>query len=393
MDGRVGGPPVRAISVAKGLKQHGMDSIFVLPKGGDFKHLLSDEGFAFYEIVCHGPTNPSRVGANLLWLTTFPITVFQIMQIIKKENISIVHLNGLIALQGGLAGFLRRRKIVWHLSSCLYPKMLVRVLMPMVKAISHRMIIVSEAIRSYHFGEGAIKNAHVSVIQECVDTDMLDPQAVTREAIEKTRQRLGIGPSARIVGQVGNVNPIKSYENFIRAAHAISQVHSDVQFVIAGALLDTQQAYIAMLRRLSVELGIEDRVFFLGSIEAKKLPSLLATFDIFLMTSCTEGGPRVTLEAMAMQLPVIATDVGDVCHQIENGKDGFVVDVGDWKQAGKIAARLLSAPELSKRIGLESRRKVTERFNQSAMIDKHRHIYETLATENVITNARDYDGQ
>lgn len=381
MDGRLGGPTVRVLSVAKDLKPSGIDSIMVLPKGGDFKHVLADNEFPFYEIVCRGPKSPSRVLDNLIWLVTFPMTVLQIMRIIKKENISIVHLNGLIAIQGGLAGFLCRRKIVWHLSSCLYPKILVKLFMPIIKAIAHRIIIISEGIRVYHFGNNTATNNRISVVQECVDTSTLDPALVAVKAIDEARQHLGIGPSTRVVGQVGNVNPIKSYEDFIRAAHTIAQVHPDVHFVIAGALLSTQQKYLAMLRQLASDLGIEDRVIFSGSIATEKLPSLLAVMDVFLMTSLAEGGPRVTLEAMSMQLPVIATDVGDVRYQIEDSEDGFVVDVGDWKKMGGIASNLLSTPALSRQIGTQSRKKVVRQFDQSVMSEKHRHIYESLTME------------
>ena len=348
------------------------------PQGGNFQDILSGTEIPFYEITFERLKKPVEIWGNCLWLATFPITVFQVCRIIRREHIDVVHLNGLMALQGGIAAFLCRRKIVWHLSSCLYPQKLVKTVMRLVKAIAHRMVIISEGIREYHFGENAVADERIVVIQEGVNTTALSREAVSNLDAQRMRERLGLTTTDRVVGSVGNVNPLKGYEDFLHAASAIALEYPDIKYVIAGALFDSQREYIAKLEGLAEKLQIAERLIFADSMVAEDIPALLSLFDVFIMTSHTEGGPRVTLEAMSMELPVIATTVGDVPYQIADGRDGFVVEVGDWRKMAKRGINLLAAPELAAEIGTQARLKVVAQFDESVMIAKHLQVYESL---------------
>lgn len=189
---------------------------------------------------------------------------------------------------------------------------------------------------SHHLMRAAVSagipEAKLRVVGTRVDSQVFDPD-VWR--VQREHSREGRGWEHRIVvGYVGGLHSLKRVDVFLeavaRARHAVPQI----QAVVIGAGPEAPA-----LRRLTADLGIGDIVDFIGRVEHSKVPSYLATFDVFAFPSMSEGMPRAVLEAMAMGLPVVATDIPAHREVIEDGRTGLLVAPGrvDDLAAGLIA--------------------------------------------------------
>jgi glycosyltransferase involved in cell wall biosynthesis len=129
----------------------------------------------------------------------------------------------------------------------------------------------------------------------------------------------------------------------------------------------------AGLQRLAVQLGIEQRIIFLGYI-ADPAP-FYAGFDVFALSSDTEQMPIAVLEAMAAGLPIAATDVGDVRAMLAEANAPCVVPRDDAALASSLATLLGDAP-LRARIGTANRAKAMQAFGEERMFAAYAALFD-----------------
>lgn len=134
------------------------------------------------------------------------------------------------------------------------------------------------------------------------------------------------------------------------------------------------------MRRRAAELGLAERVEFLGSLPRPAALEALAAVDVMLLTSHWEGLPHAPIEAMAMGVLVVARAVGGVPEVVDHGRTGFLVDSSDPARYAEAVGRLTGEPGLRLRMVAEARTTVHEKFswsaNKAAYLDLYR---ETLA--------------
>jgi glycosyltransferase involved in cell wall biosynthesis len=145
----------------------------------------------------------------------------------------------------------------------------------------------------------------------------------------------------------------------------------DVELFIAGEG-DQRDRLAVMIRTL----GREDRIHLAGFVSEPI--ALYEALDVFALSSLREGLPNVVLEAMAMEVPVVATRVAGVPRLIEHEENGLLVDVGDTDQLGSTIARLLAEGALRDRLGEAGRRTVESRFSFERRMERIRDIYDEL---------------
>jgi glycosyltransferase involved in cell wall biosynthesis len=145
----------------------------------------------------------------------------------------------------------------------------------------------------------------------------------------------------------------------------------DARLRILGFRLEQEPA----LSALFTELGQQDAVEALGPLRSSELPAHYASADVLLLPSAYEGLPLVVLEAMQCGLPVVATRVGGLPEAIEDGRDGFLVDLDEPAQMAERCLRLLRSPELRARIGAAARAKVAERFDATRLLEAYLALY------------------
>jgi glycosyltransferase involved in cell wall biosynthesis len=130
------------------------------------------------------------------------------------------------------------------------------------------------------------------------------------------------------------------------------------------------------LRREAYDLGIDDRVRFLGT--RGDVPELLAASDIFVLATNWEGLPRSIIEALRAGLPVVATDLAGIPELVAEGENGYLVPRGDARALASRLAELIADDELRARLGARSRRRFEEEFSFKRMYEQTRTLYETV---------------
>lgn len=140
----------------------------------------------------------------------------------------------------------------------------------------------------------------------------------------------------------------------------------NIEFVGDGPLLGSA-------RQVSNALGLDEQVRFSG--ECEDVTERLNNSDVLLLISRWEGLPLTILEGMRASLPVIASDVGGVSEQVEDGVTGFLVPRDESAEITTAVERLLSDGELRRRMGLEGRAHYEEKFSYDQMLEKTLGVY------------------
>lgn len=187
------------------------------------------------------------------------------------------------------------------------------------------------------------------------------------------RDDCGVGPDGLLIGAVGNVRDAKDYENFIRAAALVGRARPETHFAIVG---DDRGERPEALKRLATELGLGDRVRFLGFRD--DVTELVCSFDVFVSSSYTEGLPLATVEAVATGTPVVLTRVGGVPEVVESGATGRLVAARDPRALADGILEALDDPEGSARMAAAGRLDVRERFASRQMCDAYQAMYRHL---------------
>lgn len=374
-DERLGGPPLRVLSVAKKLRYYDIDSVIVIPKGDKtFAKLARKEGFKVYQIYMdrfRDPKSLSGLLTNILLPFTILITVYLLKNIIKKESIDIVHSNGIRTLQGIISAKISGVKLVVHLNDTNTPHIMKTVLAPLVLKVSDRIAIAAEAVGGYYFGDAIPEK--VSVIYAPVDLNKFNKKNMNTSNIKELRAEFGVDRETLIVGCIGNINPHKGYEYFIYAAEKIKKKVKNVKFLIVGATLKTQKLYHKKLLEKLSKLGLENDILFLGY--RNDVVRILSIMDVLVLPSVSEACPQSVLEAMAMEVPAVATDVGGVREEIDDGKNGIVIQPRRPMIMAEKILFLLENQEVRKEMGKSAREKVEEKFSLDRCVEKHRGIY------------------
>ena len=153
---------------------------------------------------------------------------------------------------------------------------------------------------------------------------MRDPAVRSR-----ARGELGLGPDEPVLGTVGNLTPMKDHDTLVRAAAALHRMHPGTRFVILGSSYEHRGGYADEVLRTAEELGLRPGRDLILRDPGERVAELAQAFDVFWLSSRSrsEGLPTVVGEAMALGLPVVATQVGSVPEAVDGG--GLIVPPSD----------------------------------------------------------------
>ena len=228
-----------------------------------------------------------------------------------------------------------------------------------------RVILVSHAMRRrlprWWVPDGRVRVLHNALMTDSYGQAVLD---VPRSAPDTS------GP-LRILN-VGRLSPEKGQALLLEAVASLSEEFPRLQLCFAGT-----GPLEALLKRLAADLGIADRVHFLGYVA--DMPLLYSTVDLVVQSSLTEGLPNVMLEVAYLGVPVIATDVGGTREVIEHGVSGWLVKPGSTEEITSGLRRFLAAPGEFLSMARAGRRRVTQEFSFPARTEAQMRIYEELA--------------
>ncbi|MPZ14499.1 MAG: glycosyltransferase [Chloroflexi bacterium] len=195
---------------------------------------------------------------------------------------------------------------------------------------------------------------------------------VDRSSVAEHRARLGVPESGAVVGILAALTAAKGHDTFLRAAAALSSRRTDVRYAVIGwGPLRTS------LEELAVQLGLADKVIFFGY--QMQVADYLAACDVIVSSSRdNEGCSNSILETMALNVPVVATDVGGTCELVEDRVTGYVVPVDDHEGIGAAIEDILTKPGEARAIADRARTMVDTRFSLQGMVKQYEMLYDEL---------------
>jgi glycosyltransferase involved in cell wall biosynthesis len=242
--------------------------------------------------------------------------------------------------------------------------------------LSERTVAVSQAAAERFVRLKAIPKHKCLVRTNGVDTADFAPSDVRRAA---TRTAMGAG-SSFVWLSAGRVVPAKDFPNLLRAFQQMRKDAPDAELWIAGApadakVISTADGVSHHAFVIAGEKGCQEHVRWLGL--RRDMPALLDAADGFVLGSAWEGMPLVLAEAMAMEKPVVATDVGGVRELV--GDAGALVPAKDpVGLAGAMQATMRRSRDERAQLGRAARERVEHRFSIDAAADWWEELYRQL---------------
>jgi glycosyltransferase involved in cell wall biosynthesis len=185
------------------------------------------------------------------------------------------------------------------------------------------------------------------------------------------RAELGIPPTSPVVGSVGVLRPQKALAVLVKAAALLTRRFPQLRVLIVGTGPEEEK-----LRALVGRLGLTETVLFLG--RRSDVPDLLAAVDLAVCCSDYEGSPLAVLEYMAAGKPVVATRVGGIPDQIEDGVHGLLVDPRDEQRLAEAVEALLLDSDRRVAMGARARERQRREFDLDVLVRRLEALYEEL---------------
>ncbi|MGB3641566.1 MAG: glycosyltransferase family 4 protein [Rivularia sp. (in: cyanobacteria)] len=211
-----------------------------------------------------------------------------------------------------------------------------------------------------------------------VDIERFKPSRLNPESQSQLRQSLGIPDASLVVGTIGRLTRKKGSGYLIEAAGELISEFPNLHVVVIGSQLTTDpEPFQIELKQRIKSLGLDKHVTLTG--ERQDIPELLGLLDIFtLPTFSHEGLPRSIVEAMAMNLPIVATDVRGCREAVVNQKNGFIVPSQSSTELAEVLGMLLSNPKLRQDYGKASRERVEAEYNEDFVFHRLIKYYKEL---------------
>jgi glycosyltransferase involved in cell wall biosynthesis len=225
--------------------------------------------------------------------------------------------------------------------------------------------------------EGICKPDRIRHLGNGIDLKLFDPARVSFEASRRLRYEINVPQGARIVGFVGRLAARrKGFADFLKAAAEVLRGRPDTWFVIVGDADEGKSDAVRPTGAGELELGRQCR--FLGQRPNAELPGLYGLMDVLVLPSLFEGIPRAIMEASAMGVPVVATDVKGNRETVMNGQTGILVPLGDVAALAGAISAVLSDATLAKRLGEAGQRLARARFDERLVFERITTAYAEL---------------
>jgi len=353
----VGGVETGTVDFAKDLINKGHKSV-VVSDGGDLVKDLETAEVIHYKLPVHEKS-----------IFTIIAMVKKLSEIIKKENIDIVHARSRVP--GWIAFFACRNTGATFLSTCHgYYSMH---FFSKVMGWSKLVIVPSNVIGRHMIDDFLVPYQRIKLIPRSVDLEKFKFQPYS----QRPKTEL-------VVGMIGRITPLKGHANFLKAIGKVMRSMPYLKVWIVGDAPQHKQIYKEEVQTHARRLGLSHCVKFLG--KRKDIPKILSKLNLVVLSTVTEEAfGRVIIEAQAAGVPVVATRVGGVVDIIEDGKTGILVPPKDADAMASAIVRVLKDKTEMQKMTQDARKNVEEKFNLQRMCEATVKVYEeALNTINIL---------
>lgn len=234
---------------------------------------------------------------------------------------------------------------------------------------ANAVIAVSEPSRQWLIQRHAGLTDKVTTITNGIDVELLQKvRAASDQHRQNVRQEFGIPESSAVILYAASFRPVKRWDVFVDVAERLCQTDSHVHFIGGGE----GPMHHDMLTRVN-QAGLGSRVHLPGS--RNDVPRLMASADIFLMPTDMESDGIVAKEAMAMGMPIVASDIPMLSDKIQHGESGFLMPGGDVPGIVDVCQRLLANPVLRASCGKAALSFALQHFDIETCAEKTQQVY------------------
>jgi glycosyltransferase involved in cell wall biosynthesis len=206
-----------------------------------------------------------------------------------------------------------------------------------------------------------------------VNLTRFQPDAVSPTSVKALKRDIGIPEGATVVGMVGRLVAEKGYRELFAAAALVHERFPQTHFLAVG---DRDVAKGDCITDGEIKRAEEDGISFLGW--QRLMPNVLAAMDVFVLPSWREGVPRSALEAAAMGLPLVLSDIPGCRQLCRQGVDGFLVPLKQPAALAEKICRLVADPGLRMRMGAAAQQHASERMDERDVIRRLLDAYDWL---------------
>ena len=363
-----GGAEQACVDIAAALVVRG-DRALVVSSGGHRVSALEKIGATHIKAKVQ-TKNPAKIIAHAFWLA----------DIIRREKVSLVHArsrapawSAKIACAMTGCPFVTTFHAAYNFS-CRIKKSYNRVM-----AAADGVIAISDFIGRHVRDNYSVPESRVHVINRGIDLSLFDPAQVAAAEKEKLRRVWGIEKEDRVVILPARLSKIKGQKILIEAMAKMKAQGKDLPLALIIGDNQGRKAYSQELEQMALCEGLSERIRFIG--RCTDMPAAYSVADLVLAPSIVpEGFGRTPVEAMAMGVPVIASNLGAMLDTIIEGKTGWLLspdNVEAW--AEKIQEALAMDEAVRRDMAKVSRERVEAQFDLKKMIEKTLTFYNKLA--------------
>lgn len=303
-----------------------------------------------------------------------PLNIIRLSRFLKKEEPDIIHTHGYFA---SVIGRLAAQKagiptIITHVHSTYREYKKRHILIERyLSRCTHKIVCCSEAVRNFVTAHEKIKEEKTAVIYNGADEERFSPGGDPSSA----RARLGIDRGSPVVGTVSSLTPHKGQEFLVQAAARIRETHPSAKFLIVG-----DGPLRRSLEEQAQRLSLQSSLIFTGA--RRDIPEMLSLMDIFVLPSSSrEGLGMAIIEAMAMEKPTVATDIGGIPEAVLDGETGLLVRPRDSDALARAIIELIDDPERAKAMGKKGRDRFVQKFTRKRMLSDIEDLYLDLTSQ------------
>ncbi|HEY2623061.1 MAG TPA: glycosyltransferase [Dyella sp.] len=229
------------------------------------------------------------------------------------------------------------------------------------------VVTVCEAARRDAVARGIVPRLKAMVVPNGIAVDTFAPASAGMR--ERLLQALQLPPHNKLIGNVGRLNWAKDQVGLIQAFRRIHALRPDTALVLIG-----DGELRAQLEQCAQEEGVRQSVHFLG--DRNDVHELLQGLDLFVLSSRSEGYSMALLEACAVALPIVATDVGGNGEIVYDGRTGRLVPAGNPRALADAMLALLQEPQQASACGRAAREWVEQNGSLEAMAGRYARLYQ-----------------
>lgn len=302
---------------------------------------------------------------------------FQLSRYLKKNKIDIIHSHTGSFFHGSVAGFIARTQGIIYTEHGRDPveTIPIRVLDKISSFFVDRIVTVSKALERHMVQEIKLPQKKILTIINGVNTETYCDASKP----EKLLAEFGLQPTNKIVGTIGRLAEIKNHPFLIRAFNKVKHIWPESRLVVVG-----NGPCEDSLKSLVSDLGLSDSVIFTGN--RNDVRDIYNLFDVFVLSSFSEGTSFSLLEAMASGVPPVVTNVGGNPGIVRDSVNGYLVEVDDDQAlADKISDIFQHG---GKDLAANARQLVIDRYSLKKNLQQYANIYRSLVPSKAIKTIR-----